>query len=77
MRIVEISWYRNDSFGDFLAKEGFGVGFDFGKHHGGNFLWCVFFAVHFYGDTIALLDNFVRANFEVTLNFVILELAPD
>ena len=63
LRIVEISRYGNNSFSDRFAKESFSVSFDFGKHHSGDFFWCIFFAVHFYRNTITLFDDFVWADF--------------
>ena len=77
LRIIEIGWYSNDGFGDWLAEESLGVGFDFAEDHGGDFLWSVFFAIHFDSYAVALFDDFVRADFFVVGDFFVGKFAAD
>ena len=77
LRIVEVSRNSNNSFGNFFAKESFGIGFDLGKHHSRNFFWGVFLAIHLDSYAITFFNDFVWGNIKVVLNFFIGELAAD
>ena len=62
LRVVKVGRDGDDSFGDFLAEEGFGISLDLGENHRGDFFGGVVLAVKFHGDAAALLDDFVGHN---------------
>ena len=77
LRVVEVSWDGDNRLSNLFAEEGLSVGLDFAKNHRRNFFGCVFLAVHFDSDTIALLDNLVRHDVKVTLDFFVVKFATD
>ena len=76
LRIVEISWDRNDGLSDFFAQEGLGIGFNLAKNHSGNAFWSVFFAVEFNRDVAIFIDNLVGGIFLIGLNLFVVIFAP-
>ena len=75
LRVVEISGNGDDGLRDFFAEARFGVGFQLGKNHRGNFRRrkLLRLAVHFHfhgGVAVGGLHDLVRHAFDFLLHFV-------
>src|SRR5438094_6433968 len=77
LRIVEVSWNRDDRLGDFFAETHFGIGLELGQNHRRNFRRTELFrfAVHFDlhgGVAIGCADDLVRDPLDLFLDLVVL-----